>query len=112
MQSATASDAPGRLEAESRRGCTCSPLAGEKPAKLPLDEKIDIKVQDAEARDLLNTMALMMGAEIELDPAVTGRCRSTVEKAPLREFLDVICNAVRCRWSYDESRKLLKVGKK
>lgn len=84
-------------------------IAGGKPSKLPIDEVIDIKITDADAHDFLKTLAMMMGAELDLDPAVTGKVSLTLEKTPLRKGLDALCHAVQCRWSYDSSRKLLKV---
>lgn len=65
-------------------------------------EAIDLKVDRADARDLLKTFAALIGAEIALDPGVTGQVTVELENVPAAQALDTVCERVGCAWAYVE----------
>lgn len=76
-----------------------------------LDSPIDLRVTDADARDLLKTFGQIMSAEVSLDPAISGKVSLELEKTPVRQALDAVCMSLGCDWDLAESggRKTLKV---
>lgn len=86
----------------------------DKPAPVireALDSAIDLKVTKADARELLTTFGQIMGVEVSLDPAVTGKVSLVLEKTPVKQALDTVCVSVGCDWEVVESgsRTTLKV---
>lgn len=76
-----------------------------------LDSPIDLRVTDADAKDLLKTFGQIMSAEVSLDSAISGKVSLELEKTPVRQALDVVCTSLGCDWDLTESggRKTLKV---
>jgi type II secretory pathway component GspD/PulD (secretin) len=82
-------------------------------AKTLPTEPIDLKVTDAELRDLLTTFGQMVSAEVVLDPELTGKVTLSLENTPWNEALDTVCKRAGCEWSLSEGdKKILKVTAK
>lgn len=89
---------------------TPEPGAGApKPDPAALDAQIDITVTDADARDLLETVAEIMSARASIDPAVKGKVSLALKKTPVSRILDATCSAVGCDWTFDEGKGALVV---
>ena len=90
-----------------------TPAPADKPAEMrqALDSPIDLKVTEADARELLTTFGQIMGTEVSLDPAISGKVSLELEKTPVRQALDVVCMSLGCDWDLVDSggRKTLKV---
>lgn len=86
-----------------------------KPAKTvkasaaSLNEKIDLRVTDADVRDLLETTAEIMGARAAIDPGVKGKVTLDLKQAPLRAALDAACESAGCEWRFDAEKNVLTV---
>lgn len=65
------------------------------------DEPIDLKVTDADARDVLKTFAQIMGVKAAIDPEVKGVVTFNLENTPCNQALDAVCQAAGCEWSLD-----------
>ena len=89
-------------------------LSPDRPAvdtRQALDTPIDLRVTDADARDLLKTFGEIMSLPVSLDPAISGKVSLELEKTPVRQALDAVCLSLGCDWDLGESggRKTLKV---
>jgi type II secretory pathway component GspD/PulD (secretin) len=77
----------------------------DKPAPVireALDSAIDLKVTKADARELLQTFGQIMGVEVSLDPAITGKVSLELEKTPVRQALDTVCLSLGCDWEMSD----------
>ncbi len=74
---------------------------GSEPKPTALDEPIDLKVTDADARDVLRTFAQIMGAKAAIDPEIKGTVTFNLEATPCNQALDAVCQAAGCEWSLD-----------
>lgn len=63
-----------------------------------LEERIDLDLEDAAAEDILTMFAQVTGAELELDPAVTGTVTITLHNVTARTALTAVCEGLGCRW--------------
>lgn len=72
-----------------------------------LDAAIDLKVTNANVRDLLGTTAEIMGAKAAIDPGIKGKVTLNLENAPLRSAIDAACEAAGCEWRYDAEKNVL-----
>lgn len=75
--------------------------SAEKPARAfreALDSPIDLKVTNADSRELLKTFGQIMGIEVSLDSAITGKVSLELTSTPVRQALDAACFAVGCDW--------------
>lgn len=88
--------ADGRLRIEALPAATEETI--EKGITAGLDEPIDLKVSAAKAQDLLATFAHLLGAELDLDPAVSGTVALSLEGVPCRKALDEVCGQLGCSW--------------
>lgn len=88
--------------------------AAEKAAKpgAALDAAIDLRVTDADVRDLFEAIGEIMGAKAEIDPAIQGKVSLTLDNTPLRGALAAACAAARCEWRFDAEKNLLAVKPK
>ncbi|HKV13326.1 MAG TPA: hypothetical protein VJ725_34615 [Thermoanaerobaculia bacterium] len=89
-------------------------LSPDKPVadtRQALDTPIDLRVSDADARDLLKTFGEILSLPVSLDPTISGKLSLELEKTPVRQALDVVCMSLGCDWDLVESggRKTLKV---
>ncbi|HEV7509625.1 MAG TPA: hypothetical protein VGS07_32425 [Thermoanaerobaculia bacterium] len=82
-------------------------------ARTIVDEPIDLKVTDAEGRDLLRTFGEILSAKVDVDPAITGTLSLDLVAAPCGQALDKVCQALGCNWVLLEGPpRLLKVTAK
>jgi type II secretory pathway component GspD/PulD (secretin) len=75
--------------------------SADKPAPVfreALDSPIDLKVSNADSRELLKTFGQIMGIEVSLDSAITGKVSLELKATPVRQALDAACFAVGCDW--------------
>lgn len=73
-------------------------------------EPIDLKVTKADARDLLATFGQILGAQTDIDPAITGEVSIDLRQTPWDRALDTVCHALSCEWKLVEGeRKVLRV---
>ena len=83
-----------------------------RPSAAALDAAIDLRVKDAAARDVLETVGQIMSAKTFIDSSIGGKVSLELDNAPLREVLDILCKASKCTWSFDEDRGILSVKPK
>ncbi len=83
-----------------------------KPSAAALDAPIDLKVTGASVRDILETVGKIMSAKVLIDSGVEGKVSLELDNAPLRDVLNILCKASKCRWSFDEDRGILSVKPK
>jgi type II secretory pathway component GspD/PulD (secretin) len=95
-------------------GCTWSVVAGT-PAKLRilpladhsapkavvLDAPIDLKVKQADVRELLQTFGQIMSVEVDLDPRIGGKATLELDNTPVGKALDQVCAIAACDWKLD-----------
>ena len=97
---------------------TAVPGGGERkpPAKADAREVIDIRVTNADVQDLIKTFGELVGAEVVLDPAVTGKVSLDLRNTPWSQGLDTVCKQAGCAWSLSGGekgeKKVLKVSKR
>jgi type II secretory pathway component GspD/PulD (secretin) len=73
------------------------------PGSSPGDP-IDLKVTDADVRDLLKTFGQLIGAEVVLDPALAGKATFDLPNVPWDKALDQVCRQSGCDWSLTEGQ--------
>jgi type II secretory pathway component GspD/PulD (secretin) len=73
---------------------------GAKPSGIK--EEIDLKVTEADGREVLRTYGEILEADLVVDPAVKGTVTLNLENTPVDETLDAVCKAIGCEWSYME----------
>ncbi|HEX2644784.1 MAG TPA: hypothetical protein VHU81_17435 [Thermoanaerobaculia bacterium] len=93
---------------------TAQPKAPAEPSSPPsLEKPIDIKITDANLREVLATVAQILSYDLALDPAIQGKITLSIENQGLRSVLDTICAQAACRWRVIEgSRTVLEVKPK
>jgi len=72
-------------------------------------DPIDLRVEKADAQELLRTFGQIMGAKVILDPAVKGKISLTLENTPVDMALNAVCSAAGCDWTYDAENHVLRV---
>jgi type II secretory pathway component GspD/PulD (secretin) len=82
---------------------TAAPSAGSSaPVKVATDgAPIDLRVTDADAREVLKTFGEIVGAKPVIDPAIQGKVSFNLENTPWNKALDTVCQAAGCEWSLD-----------
>jgi type II secretory pathway component GspD/PulD (secretin) len=80
---------------------TAVPAGGAEPRPTALGEPIDLKVTDADARDVLKTFAEILRVQAAVDPAVQGTVTFNLEATPCNQALDAVCRSAGCEWSLD-----------
>jgi type II secretory pathway component GspD/PulD (secretin) len=94
------------------------PVPGDKPAPRvkpspqALVAPLDLKVTNADVRDLLETVAQIMSVRPIVDSAVKGTVSLEMDDMEVRKILDAICQSAGCRWSFDAEKGLLVVRPK
>jgi type II secretory pathway component GspD/PulD (secretin) len=105
-----------KVQGDTPRKLVVTPLPGgerQAAAKTVPTDPIDLKVTDAELRDLLTTFGQMVSAEVVLDPELSGKVTLSLENIPWNEALDTVCKRAGCDWSLTEGeKKVLKVTSK
>ena len=86
---------------------TAAAMAAPPPG--PLDSKIELAVTEANPEELFATLGKLMGAEVVLEPGLTGTMASKVSielhNVRVRTILDALCESVGCQWALDSSAK-------
>ncbi|HYX25349.1 MAG TPA: hypothetical protein VFC23_14435 [Thermoanaerobaculia bacterium] len=83
------------------------PAAATRPV---VDEPIDLRVTNADGRDVLKTFGQILSAAPEVDPAIAGKVSLDLENAPCGQALDKVCQALGCNWELVEGPpRVLKV---
>lgn len=77
------------------------PAEGEAPPS-GLDEAIDLALEDAPVRQVLESFASTLGAEAAIDESVGGTVTVHLENVPIRRALDQVCKRAGCRWELTE----------
>jgi type II secretory pathway component GspD/PulD (secretin) len=77
-------------------------LAGEAVPASGLDAPINLALEDAPARPVLESFGRILRAEVKIDAEVGGTVTVELEEVPAREALDRVCERVGCRWTLDE----------
>lgn len=67
-----------------------------------LRDPIDLKVTRANGLELLKTFGEILGAETAVDPGLKGEVTLNLEKTPVDQALDTVCQALGCDWKYTE----------
>jgi hypothetical protein len=75
---------------------------GEGVQKTPIKEPIDLKVTQADGRDVLRTFGEILGAELVVEPGVAGQVSLALENLPVDQTLDAFCKSLGCEWSFTE----------
>ena len=75
------------------------PGAAQRPR--PVTERIQIEVEDAQVRDLLHSLARLLGVREEIAEGVAGKMSLEVHSVPASEVLDDICRKAHCTWSLE-----------
>ncbi len=79
-------------------------LDGQQTASERLGETISIDLKEADVREVLSSLALVLEAEAELPEEVRGAVTLKLEEAAIGEALDVVCEQVFLRWSLTRRR--------
>ena len=83
-----------------------TPATGDKPpveVRQALDTPIDLKVTDADSKELLKTFGQILSLPVSLDSAISGKLSLELEKTPVRQALDLVCMSLGCDWDLVES---------
>jgi type II secretory pathway component GspD/PulD (secretin) len=78
-------------------------VAREAASPAGLDEKIDLDLADAPARQVLESFGRILRAEVEIDEGIGGTISVELHGVPTREALDHVCELAGCHWELDES---------
>ena len=84
----------------------------EEAPPLGLDEAIDMALEDAPVRQVLESFASSLGVEAAIDEGIGGAVTVHLENVPIRQALDQVCKMAGCRWELDEEEagKVLRVA--
>lgn len=76
-------------------------------------QRIDLDLVEASAPDVFASFARMLGAELDLSPAVTGKVTVRLQNVMLETALDAVCDSIGCRselrWGEVPSLRILPV---
>ncbi len=97
-------------------GCHWSVVSGTKLHIVPLTERsarkamlleepIDLKVKEANVREMFQTFGQMLSAEVELDPRITGKVTIELNNIPCGKAIDKVCEMAGCTWKLDTEGK-------
>lgn len=75
------------------------------PPPGPLDAKVEMVVKEADPAELFSTLAKMVGAELALEPGLTGKISLELHHVSVRTILDAVAESTGCRWTFDGSTK-------
>jgi type II secretory pathway component GspD/PulD (secretin) len=72
------------------------------PVKIAADgAPIDLRVTNADVREVLQTFGEIVGAKAVVDPTIQGTATFTLENTPWNKALDTVCATAGCEWSLD-----------
>jgi type II secretory pathway component GspD/PulD (secretin) len=66
-----------------------------------LDSKVELAVKEANPEELFETLGKLMGAEVVLEPGLTGKVSIELHNVRVRTILDALCESVGCQWTLD-----------
>lgn len=95
--SVTASAAPAPSPATTQRPQLSGALSQ------ALTQPISLRLEKAAARDVLASFQQMLGAEMAVEPAISGEITVHLEAVPVAVALDAVCAQVACAWTVDVS---------
>lgn len=100
----------GALRIEPAENPSSSPEA--KDGADPLEEPIDLVLNDADLRQVLQAFGQIAGIAVEIAPEVKGTVTVEINQTPAREVLDRLCAVQHCTWEVVEGEEgpLLRVG--
>lgn len=78
-----------------------TPAAVAAPPPGPLDSKVELAVKEADPEELFTTIGKLMGAEVVLEPGLTGKVSIELHNVRVRTILDALCESVGCQWTFD-----------
>jgi type II secretory pathway component GspD/PulD (secretin) len=67
-------------------------------APTAVDEPIDLRVTNADGRDVLKTFGELLSAQAEVDPGISGTVTLDLVNAPCGQALDKVCQVLGCDW--------------
>ncbi|HEY7216548.1 MAG TPA: hypothetical protein VIC28_18145 [Thermoanaerobaculia bacterium] len=68
-----------------------------------LKEPIDLRITNAESRDILKTIGQILSIEtVEIDPEVSGPVTFDLRHTPVEKILDAVCQKVGCDWKISD----------
>jgi type II secretory pathway component GspD/PulD (secretin) len=74
-------------------------LTAHEAKRTGLDEKIDLRVNDAPLREIMQTMAMILGAELTFDEALAStKLTLDVGHQAVAATLDAACAQAGCKW--------------
>lgn len=85
--------------------CLLLPAAAQ--ADGTLDQRIALRVTDADPQEVLATFGQMMGVPVDIDPEIQRPLSIQVEDVSIRTALNAVCESVSCNWHL-EGGKVLK----
>lgn len=71
------------------------------PPAGPLDSKGELAVKEADPEELFETLGKLIGAEVVLEPGLTGKVSIELHNVRVRTILDALCESVGCQWTLD-----------
>jgi hypothetical protein len=77
-------------------------VAGTPEAPAGLDEKIDLDLADAPARQVLESFGRILRVGVKMDEGIGGTISVELHGIPTREALDRACELAGCRWELVE----------
>jgi type II secretory pathway component GspD/PulD (secretin) len=75
------------------------------PPPGPLDSKVELAVKEADPEELFSTLGKLMGAEVVLEPGLTGKISIELHNVRVRTILNALCESAGCQWTLDSSAK-------
>lgn len=73
------------------------------------DDRIDMSLKNASAREVFTLLAQIDGSEIEVDPTIEGSFSFDFRRIRVDTALDALCENVGCNWSRDDAGRRLSV---
>lgn len=75
----------------------------EGPSAAKLEERIDMELEDADLRQVLQAFGSIAAAAVEIDEALEGEVTIQLHETPVREALDALCRTHGCQWELAET---------
>lgn len=88
-------DAPPALQA--------APGRAEGPSAERLDTPIDLELEAADLRQVLQAFGSIVQARVVLDESLDGEVTLDLHKTPVRQALDAVCRVHGCAWELQET---------
>lgn len=69
-----------------------------------LDDRVSLKVDEADPQEVLQTFGRLLGLPAEIDPSIKKRFSLQIEQVTLRTALNAACESVGCQWRLEEGK--------